>query len=111
MGECGTYLEANIKKLLDVSNKKHIKRFKDLLRVLEAASSDEQGFKKYLKYYLDARRATYKNKFGSSSSSSLDKADISLSVGVSEGSSNNRMSIIRGGGSIHYERGSHPIIQ
>ena len=35
MEECEGYLEGNIKKLLDVSSKKHVRRFRELLRVLE----------------------------------------------------------------------------
>jgi hypothetical protein len=60
--ECDRYLEANIKKLLDVSSKKHVKRFRELLKILEACAPSEDDFKKYLKLYVDIRRSKLKSR-------------------------------------------------
>jgi hypothetical protein len=62
--ECDKYLEANIKKLIDVSSKKHVKRFRELLKVLEECSSSEEDLKKYLKLYVEIRRGKLKQRLG-----------------------------------------------
>jgi hypothetical protein len=101
--ECDRYMEANIKKLLDVSSKKYIKRFRELLIVLEKTTGNNE-FKKYLKYYIDVRRGTFKSRLGSSNS--LDK-QVDLSLSTIEQPVSSRMSILAGSSSSTYERGSH----
>ena len=56
--ECNEYMEINIKKLLDVSSKKHSKRFRDLLKALEPLSKADMD--RYMKMYLEARRSGFK---------------------------------------------------
>ena len=68
MDECAQYLEANFKKLLDMSNKKYMKRFRSLLKVLETCSPSEDEFKKYLKLYIDHRRSKLKALIGDTDS-------------------------------------------
>jgi hypothetical protein len=51
-------MEINIKKLLDVSSKKHSKRFRDLLKALEPLSKADMD--RYMKMYLEARRSGFK---------------------------------------------------
>ncbi len=75
-----------------MSNKKHVKRFRDLLKVLETCSPSESDFKKYLKLYVDVRRAKLKSRLNSSSSSIDNPIELSLS------DENKRMSVMSGTG-------------
>lgn len=112
--ECNTYLELNIKRLLDVGSKKHIKRFRDLLKVLESSMQNEAEYKRYLKMYVEARRSGFKGRLVSMSSSLDNQLEmLTLSANFDKESSGSiRMSIL--GGSLSsqtYERGSHPAIE
>ncbi|CDW88717.1 ring-h2 finger protein rha1b [Stylonychia lemnae] len=82
-----------------LESKKHLKRFKELLRTLENATSSDQ-FSKYVKFYMDVRRERIKSK------SQFSDNDAS----VSSSQSDMRMSLITGPNTGNYQKGSHPII-
>ncbi len=54
-----------------MSNKKYMKRFRSLLKVLEVCSPSEDEFKKYLKLYIDYRRSKLKSIISDSESIDL----------------------------------------
>lgn len=61
-----------------MSNKKYMKRFRQLLKVLEMCSPSEDEFKKYLRLYIDLRRAKLKSISGDS-----EQMDFSIGRGKS----------------------------
>lgn len=87
--------------MLDTSSKKSIKRYKELLKVLEKSTSENE-FKRYLRFYVEVRRATFKGRL---SNTNLDRhIDLTLNVETT------RMSILGGSSTQSYQRGSHPAI-
>jgi len=83
-----------------MKSKKHLKRFKELLKVLESATTAEE-FKKYMRFYTEVRRNRIKSKATSSESGTESL------IAATE---NARASILEGPNTNYYQRGSHPVM-